>query len=186
MLLSAAAAGDANAAGRLLPLVYAQLRQTALKALASERSGHTLSATALVHEAYLKLVGPREVPWAGRAHFYAAAAEAMRRVLVDHARTRSRDKRGGGRARRLDFASIAELAAAENSDEILALDSALHRLEAQWPEVARVVDLRFYAGLTVEQTALATGVSDRTVERHWAFARIWLHRELGRQKADEE
>ena len=190
MLLHAAAAGDRAAADQLLPLVYAQLRQAAQLCLVSERSGHTLSATALVHEAYLKLVGPREVPWAGRAHFYVAAAEAMRRVLLDHARSRGREKRGGrgsetaaGRegspgpsARRVDFASVVELAAAEDSGEIVSFDSALRRLEGEAPEAARVVELRFFAGLSVEQAALALGVSDRTVNRHWTFARAWLHR----------
>ncbi|MCX5689792.1 MAG: ECF-type sigma factor [Planctomycetota bacterium] len=186
LLLQAAAAGDRAAADKLLPLVYAQLRQSAQVCLAGERSGHTLSATALVHEAYLKLVGPREVSWAGRGHFYAAAAEAMRRVLLDHARSRGREKRGGigGQpARRADFASVAELAALPDSGEIVSFDSALRRLEEESPDAARVVQLRFFAGLSVEQTALAIGVSDRTVNRHWTFARAWLHRAV--QQSDE-
>lgn len=182
VLMNAAADGDRSAADRLLPLVYEQLRRAAQLNLSNERAGHTLTATALVHEAYLKLVGPREVPFAGQAHFYAAAAEAMRRVLLDHAKSRGREKRGGvdGRpARRVDFASVADLAAAENSDEILSFDAALRRLEAESADAARVVQLRFFAGLSVEQTAATMGVSDRTVNRLWTFARAWLHRALG-------
>lgn len=181
LLLIAAAGGDKNAADRLLPLVYDQLRKAAQLNLATERAGHTLSATALVHEAYLKLVGPREMPWADRGHFYAAAAEAMRRVLLDHARARGREKRGGNNApivRLTEFASIAELAAAEDSDQIVSFDASLCRLEAESPDAARVVRLRFFAGLSVEQTALALGVSERTVNRLWTFARAWLHRDV--------
>ncbi|MBX3406616.1 MAG: sigma-70 family RNA polymerase sigma factor [Phycisphaeraceae bacterium] len=178
MLMAQAAAGDRAAADALLPLVYEQLRRAAQMAMAGERSDHTLSATALVHEAYLKLAGPRKVPWTGRAHFYAAAAEAMRRVLLDHAKARGREKRGGedGRAaRRIAFASVGELAAAE-SEEIVAFDVALCRLEAESADAARVIRLRFYAGLSVEQTAQAMDVSERTVNRLWTFARAWLHR----------
>lgn len=181
LLMNAAAGGDRSAADQLLPLVYEQLRQAAQLNLSNERPGHTLSATALVHEAYLKLVGPREVPWAGQAHFYAAAAEAMRRVLLDHAKSRGREKRGGveGRpAKRVDFASVADLAAAGDSEEILSFDAALRRLEVESADAARVVQLRFYAGLSVEQTALAMAVSDRTVNRLWTFARAWLHRAI--------
>jgi RNA polymerase sigma factor (TIGR02999 family) len=141
-----------------------------------ERPGHTLQATALVHEAFLKLVGPRKIPWAGKAHFYAAAAEAMRRILVDHARSRNRDKRGG-KVGRVPF-NVLDLADAENSQEILALDEALCRLEQQEPAVGDVVRLRFFAGLSVDQTADSLGVSPRTVDRRWKFARAWLFREL--------
>jgi RNA polymerase sigma factor (TIGR02999 family) len=189
LLMNAAAGGDRAAADRLLPLVYVQLRQSAQASLANERAGHTLSATALVHEAYLRLVGPREVPWAGRGHFYAAAAEAMRRVLLDHAKSRGREKRGGvgGQpARRVDFASVAELAALPDSQQIVSFDSALRRLEAESPDAARVVELRFFAGLSVEQTAMAIGVSDRTVNRHWTFARAWLHRAISKVEQAEE
>lgn len=181
LLMNAAAGGDSSAMDRLMPLVYERLRVEAQRNLASERAGHTLSATALVHEAYLKLVGPREVPWASQAHFYAAAAEAMRRVLLDHARARSRDKRGGvdGKpARRVDFASLADLAISEDGDDIVSFDAALRRLEQESPEAARVVQLRFFAGLTVEQVAAAMSVSDRTVNRLWLFARAWLHRAI--------
>lgn len=179
-LLDRAASGDRAAAEQLLPLVYEQLRKAAQIQMAAERRDHTLSATALVHEVYLKLAGPRQVPWAGRAHFYAAAAEAMRRVLLDHAKARGREKRGGidGRAAvRGGFASVAELAAAE-SEEIVAFDEALCRLEAESADAARVVRLRFFAGLSVEQTAQAMDVSERTVNRLWTFARAWLHRAI--------
>ncbi len=179
ILLNAVGQGGSDAANQLLPLVYDQLRQAAQRQLVSERAGHTLSATALVHEAYMKLVGPREVPWANRGHFYVAAAEAMRRILLDHAKARGRDKRGGqdGVPRpQVDFASVAELAASGDGEEIVSFDEALRRLESESAEAARVVQLRFFAGLSVEQTALALGVSDRTVNRLWTFARAWLHR----------
>lgn len=187
LLMAAAASGDKSAADRLLPLVYEQLRKAAQLSMANEREGHTLSATALVHEAYLKLAGPREVPWAGRGHFYAAAAEAMRRVLLDHAKARGREKRGaegGIPRRRADFASVAELAGAADREEIVSFDAALRRLETESPEAARVVQLRFFAGLSVEQVAMALQVSDRTVNRLWTFARAWLHRAIreGEQK----
>ena len=188
ILLNAAASGDKSALDRLFPLVYDQLRQAAQCELAGERAGHTLSATALVHEAYLKLVGPRELPWAGRAHFYAAAVEGMRRLLLDHAKARGRDKRGGsdGRpAKRRNFASVAELAAAENSEEILSFDAALCRLESESADGARVVQLRFFAGLSVEQTAQVMGVSGRTVNRLWTFARAWLHRAISEDQAKD-
>ena len=162
----------------LLPLVYDQLRAVAQRALAAERPGHTLQATALVHEAYLKLVGEREIPWASRAHFYVAAAEAMRRILIDHARARGRVKRGGGgggRAR-LTLSDVTDLAS--KPDQILRFDEAFGRLEGELPEVAAIVRLRFFAGLSVEQTAEALGVSRSTVDRRWAFARAWLYRAL--------
>jgi RNA polymerase sigma factor (TIGR02999 family) len=168
--------GDQAAASDLLPLVYDQLRALAQQRMMQERPGHTLQATALVHEAFLKLVGPREIPWAGQAHFYAAAAEAMRRILVDHARSRHREKRGGKGERVL--LNVLDLADTENSEEILALDEALCRLEQQEPEVGQVVRLRFFAGLSVDQTAESLGVSPRTVDRRWKFARAWLFREL--------
>ncbi len=162
----------------LLPLVYDQLRAVAQRALAAERPGHTLQATALVHEAYLKLVGEREIPWASRAHFYVAAAEAMRRILIDHARARGRVKRGGGgggRAR-LTLSDVTDLAS--KPDEIVRFDEAFGRLEGESSEAAAIVRLRFFAGLSVEQTAEALGVSTSTVDRRWAFARAWLYRAL--------
>jgi RNA polymerase sigma factor (TIGR02999 family) len=168
--------GDQAAAKDLLPLVYDQLRALAQQRMMQERPGHTLQATALVHEAFLKLVGPRAIPWAGQAHFYAAAAEAMRQILVDHARSRHREKRGG-KGRRV-LLNVLDLADTENSDEILALDEAFCRLEQQEPALGEVVRLRFFAGLSVDQTAESLGVSPRTVDRRWKFARAWLFREL--------
>jgi RNA polymerase sigma factor (TIGR02999 family) len=176
LVLRQVSSGKQAAAAELLPLVYDQLRALAQQRMMQERPGHTLQATALVHEAFLKLVGPREIPWAGQAHFYAAAAEAMRRILVDHARTRHREKRGGKGERVL--LNVLDLANTENSEEILALDEALCRLEQQEPEVGEVVRLRFFAGLSVDQTAESLGVSPRTVDRRWKFARAWLFREL--------
>lgn len=188
--MNAAAQGDAMAVDRLLPLVYEQLRRAAQLHLAREyeqqeghgKVGRTLTATAIVHEAYLKLVGPRHVPWTGRAHFYAAAAEAMRRILIDHARARQRLKRGPDRIRlegeSLSVRSVAELASDADSEQIVRLDEALRRLEIEDPEVAQVVRLRFYAGLTGDETASALGRSPATVDRDWAWARAWLYRQL--------
>jgi RNA polymerase sigma factor (TIGR02999 family) len=159
-------------------LVYDQLRGAAQMQLAGERgggAGHTLSATALVHEAYLRLAGPREVPWAGRAHFYAAAAQAMRRILLDHARTRAR--RSGGPVPLEGIGDVAALAGAD-SEQIVAVDGALTRLESEDPEAAAVVRLRFYAGLSVEQAAEALGLSPRTAARLWTYARAVLYRAL--------
>lgn len=182
-LIPAAAVGDKGAAEQLLPLVYEQLRGAAQKALREERTGHTLQATALVHEAFLKLAGPREVPWRNRAHFYAAAAEAMRRILVDHARARSAEKRGGGgrdgwdevaRRAAVSLSGLPNLASEEESSGFLILEGAIARLESVDAEAASVVRLRFFAGLSVEQTAAALDVSAPTVKRSWAFARAWL------------
>jgi len=183
LLMVAAAEGDASAAARLLPLVYEQLRKAAQLGLAGERAGHTLQATALVHEAYLKLVGPRNLPWQGRAHFYAAAAEAMRQVLLDHAKARGRAKRGGGIAR-IDLDDAVTLggpAADEDGpdrEDFVALDDAIRRLAERDPRMAEVVRLRFYAGLEIAQVAGVLGVSERTVKNDWAFAKAWLEREV--------
>lgn len=172
--------GNPLAASELLPLVYDQLRKAAQLQMIGERADHTLSATALVHEAYLKLIGPRDVPWAGRGHFYAAAAQAMRQILLDHAKGRARLKRGGPVKRAvggIDFEDLSELAVRE-PEEILSFDDALCRLEIESAQAAEVVRLRFFAGLTVDQTAQALGVSDRTVDRLWLYARAWLHRAI--------
>ena len=166
---------DTERVARLLPLVYDQLRAVAERALASERPDHTLQATALVHEAYMRLIGDRDVHWSGKAHFYVAAAEAMRRILLDHARRRGRLKRGGGRAR-FDLQGVADLAAGDDA-EILGFDELFRRLECEHAEAAAVVRLRFYAGLTIEQTAQALGLSSNTIDRRWALARAWLFRE---------
>ena len=176
-----AGAGDARAAGELLPLVYEQLRAIAQQRMNGERPEHTLQATALVHEAYLRLVGNRRIEWAGRAHFFAAAAEAIRRILLDHAKARSRSKRGG-RNRQVAM-SIVDLATEHDPAEILALDEAICRLEAQDERLSQVVRLRFYAGLSVADTAKALGLSERTVKRLWSFARAWLYSELAEGNA---
>lgn len=175
-LMRAAAEGSQRASQELLPLVYGQLRAIAAQRMKRERSDHTLQPTALVHEAFLKLVGPRTTPWAGEAHFFAAAAEAMRQILVDHAKAKRRQKRGGKLVR--EAVNLADVAAVENSEEILALDEALCRLEQQEPEVGRVVRLRFFAGLSIDQIAELLQIAPRTVDRRWQFARAWLFREL--------
>lgn len=157
----------------LVPLVYERLRAVARRALASERADHTLDATGLVHEAYLRLVNGRSASWSGEAHFFVAAAEAMRRVLVDHARARGSQKRGGGRVMRLgDITSVTDETTPEQA---LALDDAFVRLEQEDPRAAAVVRLRFYAGLSVEHVAAALGSSPRTVAREWTYARARLY-----------
>jgi RNA polymerase sigma-70 factor, ECF subfamily len=179
MLLARASDGDAKATGELFPLVYDELRSLAAQHLAGERVNHTLQATALVNEAYLRLVGPGDVTWQNRAHFFGAAARAIRRILTDHARSKNRLKRGGGDGKRVPLDTL-DLAAKQPAEDILALDEALERLTSMDPEKARVVELRYFAGLSLEETAQALGVSVPTVSRHWEFARVWLHRELSR------
>lgn len=163
-------------AEELLPLVYESLKALARQRMALERPGHTLQATALVHEAYLRLIRGKNLRWSGRIQFYHAAAEAMRRILVEHARARGRVKRGG-EARRLPV-NLLDLAEDADREEILALDEAIRRLEEHTPDIAAVVRLRFYAGLTVAQTAEALAMGRRSVDRAWAYARVWLYREL--------
>jgi RNA polymerase sigma factor (TIGR02999 family) len=171
-ILSAIEQGDPLAASRLLPLVYDELRQLAAHRLALEAPGQTLEATALVHEAYLRLVGPGQAQqWDGRGHFFAAAAEAMRRILVESARRRRSGKRGGGRARR---ELGPDLAAPQADEDLLALDEALARLEAEEPQVAELVKLRYFAGLTVPQAAAHLGIAPRTADSWWSYARAWL------------
>jgi RNA polymerase sigma factor (TIGR02999 family) len=177
-ILSAIEQGDPSAAEQLLPLVYDELRRLAAQRLAGERPGHTLQPTDLVHEAYLKLVGPGpQPPWNGRAHFFAAAAEAMRRILIDHARRKHRDRRGGGmkRVELEDLDDIELVAGNGDADDLLALDEALARLAAADPRRAELVRLRYFAGLTLEQAAELLGISRATADRHWAFARAWLY-----------
>jgi RNA polymerase sigma factor (TIGR02999 family) len=173
-ILSAIERGDPHAAEELLPLVYDELRKLAAAHLADEKPGQTLQPTALVNEAYVRLVGPDpERHWGGRAHFFAAAAEAMRRILLDAARRKGRRKRGGGMARR-ELDGIAP-AAPEDSEDLLALDEALVKLAAADPEAAELVRLRFYAGLPIPEVARVLGISPRTADRMWAYARAWLH-----------
>jgi RNA polymerase sigma factor (TIGR02999 family) len=178
-ILSAASAGDPRAAAELLPHVYEELRKLAAARLAEEKPGQTLQATALVHEAYLRLVGPaagagRE--WNGSSHFLAAAAEAMRRILVDHARHKKSQKRGGGRARAELREEAVAAPEAEGSDEILTVDEALAGLAAVDPQAAELVKLRYFAGLSVDETARALNISPRSADRLWAYARAWLQR----------
>jgi RNA polymerase sigma factor (TIGR02999 family) len=177
-VLSAIEHGDPRAADELLPLVYDELRRLAADRLAREAPGQTLQATALVHEAYLRLVDrPDAREWNGRHHFFAAAAEAMRRILVDHARRKKSLKGGGGRGR-ADLCEDA-VAAPEASDEILAVDEALAALAAADPKAAELVKLRYFAGLSVDEVAQALGMSPRSVDRLWAYARAWLRRAVG-------
>lgn len=175
-LLAEADDGEPVDLGQLLPLVYGQLRAMAAHQLAGERRGHTLEPTALVHEAFLKLVGPTPLSVASKARFYGAAAEAMRRILVDHARARSTAKRGGGR--RGVPLSLIELVSHDEFDEILAVDEALSRLERVDAELAELVKVRFFAGLSEREAAAVLGCGERTVTRQWALARAWLEREL--------
>ena len=176
-ILNAIEDGEPQAADRLLPIVYDELRRLAAQKMIQEAPGQTLQATALVHEAYLRLVeGAPTQPWNSRGHFFAAAAEAMRRILIENARHKLRVKHGGGRKRvDLDEACRLEL---PDLDDLLALDEALTRLAASDPPRAEVVKLRFFAGLTMPEIALALGISLATAERYWKFARIWLYAEL--------
>ncbi len=179
-LLNQASVGDAQAAHDLMPLVYQQLCALAGRKLRNERSDQTLQATALVHEAYLRLVDTDKLQvWDNRWHFFAAAAEAMRRILVEHARRRGRLKRGGGRAR-IALQDL-DLTAATVDDQVIALDEALSRLAEADPEKARLVTLRYFGGLTGEEAASALGVSPATADRYWAYARAWLYREMSGQ-----
>ena len=177
-LLQAVEKGDPHAAKDLLPLVYNQLRSIARRQMAQERAGHTLQPTALVHEAFLRLLNDQTVTWAGRAQFFCAAAEAMRRILIEHARARARLKRGGPEPKKRIPLGLLELATEHDPAEILALDDAIQRLHEQDPDLAAVVRLRFFAGLTVEETAEALGISPRSVKRDWSYARAWLFRVL--------
>jgi len=177
-ILSRLESGDSSAADELLPLVYDELRNLAAARLSQEKAGQTLQATALVHEAYLRLLGPagQSVTWNGHGHFFAAAAEAMRRILINRARDKSRQKRGG-QLHRIDVADI-EVAIETPSDELLALDEALDRLREEHPICAELVKLRFFAGLSSKEAAAALGISTSTADRSWAYARAWLFESL--------
>jgi RNA polymerase sigma factor (TIGR02999 family) len=176
-ILSAIEQGDPQAAEQLLPLVYDELRKLAASKLKEEKPGQTLQATALVHEAYLRLVDVAKVQhWDSRGHFFAAAAEAMRRILLNRARAKKRDKRGGG-LRRVDLDHL-EIALDSSDEQLIALDLALTQLAAEDPDAARLVNLRFFAGLSLKDAALALGLAQRTAERQWAYARAWLYARL--------
>jgi RNA polymerase sigma factor (TIGR02999 family) len=179
-LLNASAQGDPRAAAELLPLVYDELRRLAAQKLAQEAPGQTLEATALVHEAYLRLVGDHRDAWDNRRHFFAAAAEAMRRILVEQARRKRRVRHGGGK-KRSDLEEGCALLQPP-SEDLLALDEALTRLTALNPDRAEVVKLRYFAGLTMSEIAQALGISLPTAERYWAFARTWLYAELNAEE----
>jgi RNA polymerase sigma factor (TIGR02999 family) len=169
-------AGDSRAAEELLPLVYDELRHLAARKLAGEKPGQTLEATALVHEAYLRLVGSEEPHWTGRTHFFAAAAEAMRRILVDNARRKRSQKRGGNVSlHRIDEGQIA---APEPAVDLVALDEALVKLSRTDKQMSELVKLRYFAGFTIPQAAKILGVSPRTADRLWACARAWLYQEM--------
>lgn len=183
-ILQAIESGDAKAAGELLPLVYQELRKLAAHRMSAESPDHTLQPTALVHEAYLRLVGKNDPGWQNRGHFFAAAAEAMRRILVDAARRKGRVKHGHGQ-RRQEFNSDL-FVATEPNDELLAVDAAVTKLATHDPQKARLVELRFFAGLTGAQAAEVLGISPSSADRHWVFARAWLRRELGVGQRPEE
>ena len=178
-ILSAIEQGDAKAADELLPLVYEELRLLAAQKLSYESPGQTLQATALVHEAYLRLVGTQDPGWQNKGHFFKAAAEAMRRILIDNARRKKADRRGGDQKRIvLGESSLAAGEGCPAPEEILALDEALEKLEAKDGLKADLIKLRFYGGLTIEQSAQSLGISLTAAKTHWAFARAWLLREV--------
>jgi RNA polymerase sigma factor (TIGR02999 family) len=183
-ILKAIEQGDRQASSQLLPLVYDELRRLAARKMAREPAGHTLNATSLVHEAYLRLVGGGDARrWDSRGHFFVAAAEAMRRILIENARRKRSLKQGGGALRRelMEHDAITAPTTQGDVNDLLTLDEALTKLAAAEPELARLVELRYFAGLTVEQTAQALDISPRTAKRNWAYARAWLRREMDRE-----
>lgn len=182
VLLAELTKGNKDAASKLIPVVYDELRRLAGGYMRRERSDHTLQATALVHEAYLKLIEQRSIDWESRAHFFGIAAQVMRRILVDYARGHLREKRGGGqREVPLDEALVF---APEQSEKLVRLDVALERLTKLDPRQGKIVELRFFGGLTVEQTAELLGISPKTVKRDWSVAKAWLHGELRQTDGD--
>jgi len=180
-ILEAVERGDGRAAEQLLPLVYAELRRLAAHKMAGENPGQTLQPTALVHEAWLKLVGQENRRWQDRNHFFAAAAEAMRRILIDNARRKLR-LRHGGRQQRVQLDDCAQAATSED-DHVLAVDEALEKLARLDPQRAEVVKLRYFIGLSFQETAEVLGISEPTAKRYWSFARAWLHEEIRGKKA---
>ena len=177
-ILTAIEQGDAQAADQLLPVVYEELRHLAAKKMSQEPPGQTLQATALVHEAYIRLVGSETRNWRGRTHFFAAAAEAMRRILIDNARRKKSLKHGGGR--QIANLDNVELAIEEPSQDVVALDEALTKLAVEDPVKANLVTLRYFAGLTIEQAADILGISRATADRYWSYSRVWLFHETGK------
>jgi len=175
-ILSEIEQGDPRAVEQLLPLVYDELRRLAAQRLARESPGQTLQATALVHEAYLRLIGSETPSWNGRGHFFSAAAEAMRRILIEHARHRNAERHGGG-LQRVDLDAV-DVPAAAPSQDILALDEALSRLAVEDPTKAELVKLRFFGGLSVEDAGRVLGISRATADRYWSYARVWLYSAL--------
>jgi len=177
LILDRAQQGDPNAASELLPLVYEELRKLAAARMANEAAGHTLQPTALVHEAWLRLTADHpDTPFANRAHFFAAAADAMRRILIDRARRKSAEKRGGNR-QRIDLDKV-DIAAEADDDTLLLVNEALDRLAGEDAKAAEVAKLRFFGGLTLEEAGQVMGVTERTANRYWAFARVWLFDEM--------
>ncbi len=170
--------GDRQAASQLLPLVYEELRRLATHKMAQEKSGHTLQPTALVHEAFMRLVGgENKHNWDGRGHFFAAAAESMRRILIESARRRNTEKRGGNHVRR-ELSDDDAVLDSQDDATLLSLDEALTKLEGEDPKLAKLVELRYFTGLTIDESAEVLGVSPRTVKRNWTYARAWLRREM--------
>jgi len=176
-LLGQLRAGNQEVAGQLVPLIYDELRRIASAQMRRERAGHTLQATAVVHEAYLRLAGEQDIQWQSRAHFFAIAARAMRQVLLDYARQRHAGKRGGEGAQKVEI-DVDLLAGANRIEDIVAIDEVVTRLSELDQQQGRIVELRFFGGLSVEETAEAMGISDSTVKREWRLAKAWLHREL--------
>jgi len=181
-LLSELAQGDQEAAGKLIPLVYDELKRLARSYMRRERDDHTLQTTALVHEAYLKLVRQQAANWQSRSHFFGIAAQLMRRILIDYARGRLREKRGGAKV--VLPLNEALVFSPEHSEELIRLDEALERLSKLDARQSRIVELRFFGGLSVEETSEFLGVSPKTVKRDWAVAKVWLHGELRRSDGD--
>jgi RNA polymerase sigma factor (TIGR02999 family) len=177
-ILSAIEGGDPIAAEQLLPIVYDELRRLAARKMTQEKAGHTLQPTALVHEAFMRLVGGHDQQkWDGRGHFFAAAAESMRRILIESARRRNAQKRGGDLVR-CELGDDDAVSGTEEPETLLMLDEALTRLEAEDADLAKLVELRYFTGLTIDETAEVLGVSPRTVKRNWTYARAWLRREM--------
>ncbi|HEX7654790.1 MAG TPA: ECF-type sigma factor [Verrucomicrobiae bacterium] len=180
LILDAIGRGESSASEQLLPMVYKELRDLAMARMLHESPGHTLQPTALVHEAWLRLIGDRNQNWKGRAYFFAAAAEAMRRILVEHARRKARLKHGGGQ-QRFNIDDL-ELMAVPPDDKVLLVNEALEQLEKTNPERARVVVLKFFGGMTNKEAADSLGLGERTVERHWMCAKVWLFQQLQEAK----